>query len=323
MLTKLEKRILGLIQEPLKVCRRPFLTVARKAGCTPGQCLKIIAQLKAAGYIRRFSVTVNYSVLGRTAALVAASVPPEKLDKVITAVNLLEGVSHHYLRKHTFNLWFTLQDKSSRKIQNTLHQLAQKTGSRFYSLPAVSVFKLDARFSPQGPSQKDFKAGRFLPPETVPVKVSLTATERKVLSVLQDEFPIVDRPFDVLAAKSGIGNFMEMTLGLISKKAFRRISAVAAYRRLGYKANVMACFAVPSEEIEAAAEWLSQRPAVSHCYQRKIFPGWPYNLFAMMHGGRMGDLRAFATAAARRFGIAEWVLLPTQKELKKKPVMIY
>ena len=30
---------------------------------------------------------------------------------------------------------------------------------------------------------------------------------------------------------------------------------------------------------------------VSHCYQRKTFEGWPYNLFAMMHGLSMGDIQ--------------------------------
>jgi DNA-binding Lrp family transcriptional regulator len=249
-------------------------------------------------------------------------VPQRKLNKVIAAVNSLEGVSHHYLRKHVFNLWFTLQDQSLRKIGHTLHQLKQSTGVQFYSLPAVRVFKLDARFNPQGPSQNDFKAGRYLPRESVAGRMSLTRTEKKVLRFLQEEFPITERPFDILSRQCGIDNILEVVQSLTAKKVIRRIGAAASYRRLGYKANVMACFALPQDKIESAAMWLSARPAVSHCYQRKVFDGWPYNLFAMVHAGRIGDVRQFADEAARRFAIAKWVLLPTEKEIKKQPVIV-
>ncbi len=321
MLTKLEKQVLGQVQGPLKVCQRPFAVMAQRVGCTSEQVIETVNDLKARGYIRRYSAFVNYAVLGRTSTLVAGAVPAARLDKVVAAVNSLEGVSHHYLRKHTFNLWFTLQDQSHSKIEQTLRQLHNITGVRFYSLPAERVFKLDARFNPQGPSLNDFKAGRYVSPESVE-RVTLSRTEKKVLILLQGAFPIVERPFEVLSRQSGIGNFVEVVQNLAAKKVLRRVAAVAAYRKLGYKTNVMACFAVPEDKIESAAKWLSARAAVSHCYQRMTFDGWPYNLFAMMHSGRKGDLRAFAAEAARRFGVSDWVLLPTEREIKKQPVMI-
>jgi DNA-binding Lrp family transcriptional regulator len=322
MLTKLEKQVLGLVQGPLALCQRPFAAVGRRVGCSAGRVMETIADLKGRGYIRRFGAAVNYAALGRRAALVAGAVPAAKLDRVVATVNSLEGVSHHYLRKHAFNLWFTLQDTSLRKIESVLRRLEEQVGVRFYSLPAQRVFKLDARFNPQGPSLMDFQPVRVLEYFSNYPRVSLTRTEKKVLLLLQGEFPIVERPFDVLAAKSGIEDVLEIAKTLAGKGVIRRIAAVAAYRRLGYTANAMVCFVVHGEDIEAAAEWLSQRPAVSHCYQRRTFDGWPYNLFAMMHGGRKGDLRDFAAGAARRFGISDWVLLPTEREIKKQPVMI-
>jgi DNA-binding Lrp family transcriptional regulator len=284
--------------------------------------MEVIGDLRARGYIRRFGAAVNYAVLGRVATLVAAAVPSAKLGRVIAAVNSLEGVSHHYLRKHDFNLWFTLQDTSLRQIDSTLRRLERKTGVQFYSLPALGVFKLDARFNPQGPSSRDFKPTRQVISKTVLRQVSLTPTERKVLSLLQGEFPVVSEPFEVLSRQSGINDFLKITRILAAKWVIRRIAAVAAYRRLGYKSNVMVCFAVSDEEIDSAGKWLSSRPAVSHCYQRRTFDGWPYNLFAMMHAGKISEVKRFAAQAARRFAIPDWVLLPTQKELKKEPVIV-
>jgi DNA-binding Lrp family transcriptional regulator len=321
MLTGLEKQILSRVQEPLKLSRRPFTAMARRAGCTSKQCIQIIRELQTRGYIRRYGAAVNYAVLGRTAVLATASVPQKKLTRVIAAVNSLEGVSHHYLRKHLFNLWFTLQDKSSQKIQNTLNQLNKKTGVLFYAMPAVRVFKLDARFSPQGPSGKDFEAGVFQSPGRISVGVSLTQMEKRVLRLLQGDFPVMERPFDTLSEKSGIENFKTIAQSLVARKVIRRIAAAAAYRKLGYKTNVMACFVLPREKIELAAQWLSARPAVSHCYQRRPFSGWPYNLFAMVHAGRIRDVKQCVAGFVREFAILKWVLLPTEKELKKQPVI--
>jgi DNA-binding Lrp family transcriptional regulator len=322
MLTKLEKRVLGQVQAALPLCQRPFADVGRWVGCSSEEVIESIHKLKAAGYIRRYSAFVNYAVLGRVATLVAAAVPSKKLGRVIAAVNSLDGVSHHYLRKHEFNLWFTLQGLSLRKIEHTLRELNQRLGVQFYSLPAERVFKLDARFNPQGPSQEDFQAGRYLPHESVVGRVSLTRIEKKVLQLLQEDFPITERPFDVLSRQSGVDNFLDVVGSLEAKKVIRRIAAVAAYRKIGYKVNVMACFVLPQDKVESAAKWLSARAAVSHCYERRVFDGWPYNLFAMMHAGRIGDVRQFAVEAARRFGVSKWTLLPTEKELKKQPVMI-
>jgi DNA-binding Lrp family transcriptional regulator len=159
MLTEMEKQILGAAQEPLPLCDRPFAAMARQAGYSPSQYVSILGDLKARGFIRRYGAIVNYAVLGRAATLATASVAQGKLAEVIAAVNALAGVSHHYLRKHVFNLWFTLQSESPQAIEKILCQLGWQTGERFYSLPAERLFKLAVRFCPAGPSQKKRRCG--------------------------------------------------------------------------------------------------------------------------------------------------------------------
>jgi DNA-binding Lrp family transcriptional regulator len=320
MLTEMEKQILWAIQGALPLCDRPFAAMARRAGCSESQCVSIIGDLKAQGFIRRYGAIVNYAVLGRAATLVTASVSQEKLAEVITAVNALAGVSHHYLRKHSFNLWFTLQGGSPQAIEKILHQLSRQTGQRFYSLPAERFFKLAVRFFPEGPSKKDFEAGEFSPSESPASVVSLTEEEKKVLRFLQEDFPITETPFDSLCQKNGVADVKQLAEGLITRQVIRRIAAVLDYRKLGYDVNVLTCFAVPAEAIEPVAYALSSRPAVSHCYQRRPFAGWPCNLFAMIHAGAMEDVERFVSNLAEHCGIREYVLLPTERELKKAPV---
>jgi hypothetical protein len=60
--------------------------------------------------------------------------------------------------------------------------------------------------------------------------------------------------------------------------------------------------------------------SVSHCYQRKTFEGWPYNLFGMMHGAEMRVLETKAREFAQHHRIGQFELLTTAKEFKKEPV---
>jgi DNA-binding Lrp family transcriptional regulator len=320
MLTYLEKQILCAVQEPLTLCQCPFAEMAVRLGCPQEQLLSILCTLKEKGFIRRYRAKVNYSTLGRAATLVAVSVPREKLDTVVAAVNVLAGVSHNYLRDHHFNLWFTLQDESPEAIENTLCRLSKQTKMVFYSLPTEKMFKLNVRFCPDGPSAKDFEAGKFSSPQEKEAIAALTEAEKKTLRILQEDFPIVEKPFEKLGQESGIANLMQIVESLIAKRIIRRIAAALDHRKLGYNVNVMACFALPNEKIEEVAYALSAIPAVSHCYQRKTFAGWPYNLFAMIHAGRVEDIERFISSLVKERGISDYVLLPTITELKKSPV---
>jgi len=65
----------------------------------------------------------------------------------------------------------------------------------------------------------------------------------------------------------------------------RRIGAVPNHYKLGYRFNGMTVWNVPDEVIDELGHKVGQLEFVSHCYHRpRHLPGWPYNLFAMVHG---------------------------------------
>lgn len=66
--------------------------------------------------------------------------------------------------------------------------------------------------------------------------------------------------------------------------ALRRIGAILKHRDSGYLVNGMFVCQVPEEKMKEAADRLASFPQVSHCYQRKAYPYWPYNLYGMIHG---------------------------------------
>jgi DNA-binding Lrp family transcriptional regulator len=72
----------------------------------------------------------------------------------------------------------------------------------------------------------------------------------------------------------------------------RRIGAVPNHYAIGYRANGMAVFDVADDQVDELGQQLGQLDCVSHCYRRpRHLPHWPYNLFAMVHGGSRRAVR--------------------------------
>jgi DNA-binding Lrp family transcriptional regulator len=310
--SELDNCVLQWVQNPLPLTERPFRALAQQAGCSEADAIAAIRRLKEQGYIRRYRAQLDYKRLGRVATLVTASVPTEKLDAVAAAVSALEGVSHNYLRNHKFNLWFTCQDESFERIEAILGKLTQQTGVEFRALPAETVYKLDVRFDPEGPSAKDFLAGEYQPVGEPGGVVELTADQRQALRLLQDDIVLTQSPLSP--------DLLKIAQELSDKGVIRRIAAVLDHRKLGYTVNVMLAAVVEKARMDAAGKAMASCAAVSHCYQRKTFAGWPYNLFAMIHAGRMEDVQRFIDELAEEYRICDYALLPTVCEFKKKPV---
>jgi siroheme decarboxylase len=95
------------------------------------------------------------------------------------------------------------------------------------------------------------------------------------------------------------------------------VAAVAAHRRLGYLANGMAVFRVADDRIDGVGAQLARRSEVTHCYRRPPLPGWPYNLFAMIHGHTQHEVRAFVQHRARELDLTDFEILFSIKEYKK------
>ena len=316
-LTKLQKQLCNVLQDGLPICRKPYDDLARYLDNNEETILQEIRELKETGVIRRICALINSRSLGLTGTLVAAHIPEENLQEVAEAVNSLESVSHNYLRKHYYNLWFTLQAESPEQIEVTVSNLSERFGIDFYSLPVERVFKLDVRFDAEGEGQLAGDIGQIPKSEVV----KLNKTEKQILSKLEDDLDVISEPFDFLCSKElEIEKVLQTIQGLIDKGVIRRIAAVVDHRKLGFVINVLFCSKVPQNRIVEAGEALARFKAVSHCYERKTVKDWPYNLYAMMHGKSMGEIQHLINKFTGSEKIDSFELLPTAAELKKQPV---
>lgn len=315
-LTKFQKRLCNTIQEGLPICSEPFADLAKFLNSDEKEVLQQAGELKKAGVIRRIGAVINSRALDMASTLVAAHIPEEKLHEIAKAVNSLEGVSHNYLRRHYYNLWFTLRGQSHKEIEATLSKLSARFGVELRSLPAKRIFKLDARFDAGG-------EGRLLGVEQPPLSepVELNDEQKLILSRLQTNLEIVARPFDFLCSGGlDADECLRIVQQLIDKGVIRRIAAVVDHRKLGFVANVLFAGEVARGRIVEAGKALARFGIVSHCYQRKALKDWPYNLYAMMHSRSMGDIQRVIDKFSEAEGIDSFELLPTAAELKKQPV---
>ncbi len=317
-LSRFEKKLCNALQQGLPLCARPFAEIAGELGTDEATVLEETRALLKAGVIRRVCAVVNHRALGMSGTLVTAHVPPEKLAEVAEAVNRLPGVSHNYLRNHNYNLWFTLQEKTPQRMQQTLRDLEQQSGVVFHSLPVTRVFKLDVRFDAEAEEDVLVQETPRVP-GTEPV--ALNADQESLLAQLPGNLEVEPRPYEAFRAGRWSEDEVLRLLGeLQDAGVIRRVAAVMNHRKLGYTANVMFAAEVPGAAIGTAGPRLARFRTVSHCYERETFAGWPYNLFAMMHGRSMGQIQRTIDKFIEPGNVRAHELLPTQTELKKQPV---
>lgn len=143
----IDRKIINAIQSNFPISLQPYQELGKQLHLAPDEVLKRVKALKAAGIIRRIGGNFHSHRLNYTSTLCAARVPEDKIEHFVEVVNNYPGVTHNYLRKHDYNIWFTFIAPSTSNIENALKEISEKTGVKeVYSLPAVRMFKIRVDF---------------------------------------------------------------------------------------------------------------------------------------------------------------------------------
>jgi DNA-binding Lrp family transcriptional regulator len=150
-------------------------------------------------------------------------------------------------------------------------------------------------------------------------KRQFTPLEKKIIHELQQDLPVVRRPFAAVAERVGISEseLLEKVREFVADDIIRRFGATLRHQRSGFDANAMVVWEVEVERAEEVGNILASFREVSHCYQRPAMENWPYRLFTMIHGSSPEVCREIAQRMADAVGVEKYDLLFTQEELKK------
>lgn len=153
----------------------------------------------------------------------------------------------------------------------------------------------------------------------------LTDIEKKVIASIQQDMPVVERPYLHIARRIGISEdtLLEALRSLCARGIIRRFGATLRHQRTGYQANAMAAWRVAEERIDAVGSLMASFRQVSHCYRRNPTPHWPYNLYTMIHAEDEAACRETAGEMSRAAGVNDYALLFSREELKKTSMVYF
>lgn len=153
-----------------------------------------------------------------------------------------------------------------------------------------------------------------------------TDLERRILAIAGDDLPHGPEPYKEIARACGAEE--ETVIGLLARLKdqgiIRRFGATLRHRKAGYGHNAMAAWRTEGamDPVEAG-RFMAARPEISHCYLRKTRPGWPYDLYTMLHGEKPGDCERLAEALSRETGMDDYCILKSISELKKSSMKYF
>ncbi len=319
---KLDKEILNEIQWTFPLVPRPYSQIAKKFHVTDEEIMQRLRTLKETGILRQLSAIFDTRRLGYKSALVAMAIEPEKLERVASQINRHHGVSHNYERNHEYNLWFTLAVPPGSDLKSEIDKFSKLSGiKKVRLLPTIKLFKIGVKLEMVEEKKADVKPTEEKK-KIQEVKFVVTEEDKDCIRELQRDLEIIERPFLKSAQKIGVTEeqLLEKAKYYEDIGVMRRFAAILRHREVGFVANGMIVWKVPTERIEEVGTKLGSFPQVSHCYQRPVYPDWPYSVFSMVHCKTSEEAQDMANQIQKLIGVDEYKILFSSREFKKTRV---
>jgi DNA-binding Lrp family transcriptional regulator len=141
-------------------------------------------------------------------------------------------------------------------------------------------------------------------------------TDLALLNALQDDLPLVPRPWEAIADRLGITEtdmFIRMNR-LKDSGIIRGISPVLESHHLGLRAATLVALHVPEERIDKIAAIINSYPEVSHNFKRDHY----YSLWFTIAAQDKKEIERVLNDMLERTGIqvSDALNLPTVKKIK-------
>ena len=314
--------LLKSLQYDFPLVSRPYATLAQQLGESEGAVVELTRELLEKQVVRSIRGFFDAARLNHRSALVAAHVPEGQLSQVASRVSAHPGVSHNYAREHHYNLWFTITTPDSMDLYETAARLLPDVADVLV-LPALRQFKIDARFTLGHEGVEASLDESISPPQQG--RFEPDRVDKLAIYALSQPLPVAEQAFAELAGRVGLTEevLLKRARFYLQCGIMRRFGATLNHRRVGFVANGMTVWIVPSHRVEAVGQLFAGVSAVSHCYERRTYPNWPYNLFTMIHGQTREEVAQTVQGMAAMAEIDEWAILYSTVEFKKAAVSYF
>lgn len=320
-LDNIDQNLLNIIQAEFPLGNEPFALLGQRLSINGDEVIRRISRFKAEGIVRLIGPVLNTRRIGYQTTLIAMKIRPELLDKAAQIIIAHPQVSHCYQRDHDFNFWFTLAAPARTDLDKEVQELGRIIKSDVtLNLPAVKMFKIGTFFN-LGRETLQTPSTSVDSTSTADKGTNLSSTDRAVINELQQGIPLRPGPFDFMSKNLHMdtGKFLSHCRYLMQRGIIRRYSASINHTRIGFVANAMSCWKIPANIVNTVGKKMATFQEISHCYERQVGPGWPYNMFAMMHAMNKKTCQGLAHQICAVTGLnqSSFILLFSTREFKK------
>ena len=146
--------------------------------------------------------------------------------------------------------------------------------------------------------------------------INLDETDRIILQILQDDFPIVQEPWLEISKRLNIseGEVMLRLKRLIEAGAIVKIGPVFDGSRIGLKAATLVAMRVPKNKVNEVARVINEYDNVSHNYERED----EYNVWFTLAASSNSELAMMLAEIKQKTGMKDLDVLdlPTVRRFK-------
>jgi len=130
----------------------------------------------------------------------------------------------------------------------------------------------------------------------------MDAIDKKILNILQKEFPLAERPFLIVAERCGISEdeALARIQGMKDEGIIRRIGAVFDGQKLG-RVSTLCAACVPEDKIEIFIQIVNANKGVTHNYRRDN----EYNVWFTVSAVSAEELEAFLSDVKSKTGVTD------------------
>ena len=124
--------------------------------------------------------------------------------------------------------------------------------------------------------------------------MSIDAIDRRLIGATQAGLPLTPSPYEAIARQIGLSEaeVIERLQAMQESGVIRRVALAPNHYALGMVANGMSVWDVIDADAHDLGTKVGALEFVSHCYLRPRAEGWPYNMFAMVHGNSRDEVEA-------------------------------
>ncbi len=143
----------------------------------------------------------------------------------------------------------------------------------------------------------------------------MNENDKKILNLIQENFPLVERPFEEIAKKVQIpeAEVISRIKDMRSNGVIRRFGVLINHKKLDYFSTLLG-IRTSGDMLQKMVDFVTKRPEVTHCYQRD----GEYDLWFTFLTPDKKIFEEFYSEVKKLAGAGNVLNLPTIKSFKLK-----